>query len=71
MARIVITTEHKGKQYRHSYEGEIAIEIDPEIVRIGWFIDEMPPQNEDELCTWRSNGFDMFWNDEVQSIVGE
>jgi hypothetical protein len=67
---ISITTSYKEKKYIHNYEGEINIYIDEDFVRIDWFIDEQPPINENELDTWRSNGFDCFEKKYITSIVG-
>ena len=64
---IIIKTVH----FEHKYEGDINIQIDNISVRIDWYIGEMPPQDPDELCTWRSNGFEMFWIEDVVSIRGE
>lgn len=68
---IIITTNYRRKEYQYRYEGEIEIAFHEVSLSIHWYIDELPPTNDEELSTWCSNGFDMFMLEDIVSIRGE
>lgn len=61
----------KQTQHEFRYEGQIELSLDNVFLNIDWYIDEMPPQDFDELCVWRSNGFDKFFIEDIISITSE
>jgi len=63
---IIITTEYKGKTFKHKYEGAIEIELAGRRVNIDWT--RISAKDGDWI--WTGNGFDSFWKEDIVSIVG-
>ena len=47
--------------------GDIKIQLEQDFVRVDWHA--IKPSNGDELI-WLANGFDTFFTDYIESIVG-